>query len=279
MTARRPAGRFWPWLFYLTVFVWIVVPALWTVVQSLKAPRDIHTLQWIPWLEFEPTLETWNENWTDERLQRALFNSLLAALGSTVLAMVLGLPAAYALARARLRRVRKEDLLLFFLAQRFLPPVVVVVPLAILAQRVGLYDRLWALIFVHTAFQLPLVILIARGAVLDVPVEIEEAALVDGCSRWGVVWRVVLPVAAPGWAAAALVSFSFSWNEFVAALMLTQYRAQTLPLVVASSEDTWGLDMARVAVRGLMAVIPPLLVGLLVQRFVVRGLTLGAVKG
>ena len=273
-------GRRWAAVvFYALVTLWVGVPGCWTLAQALKEPRDVHSLRWIPWLEYRPTLATWRENLADPQLRRTLTNSLIVSLTSTALALALGCPAAYALARRRLRHVSNEDALLFFLAQRFLPPVVIAVPLAVLAQRLGLYDRLPALIAVHTAMVLPLVVLIARGAFADVPVELEQAAQLDGCSPFSALWRVALPLAAPGIAAAGLVAFGFSWNEFTATLMLTQYRAQTLPLFVASSEDTWGLDMARVAVRCLLAVLPPLAAGLAVQRFVVRGLAFGAIKG
>ncbi len=261
------------------VFIWIILPGVWTICQSLKEPRDVHTLRWIPWLEYEPTFAAWRENLGDPQLLRTLGNSVLVASATTVLVLVVGTPAAYGLARFRLPPFTSRDTLLFFLSQRFLPPVVVAVPLAVAVQSVGLYDNVVGLIVAHTAFFLPLGVLIARGAFLDIPRDLEEAALVDGCTRVQMFVRVVLPLALPGIAATALVTFGFSWNEFVAALLLTQYRAQTLPLFVAGSEDTWGLDMARVAVRGLIAVAPPLIVGLLVQRFVVRGLVMGAVKG
>ncbi len=265
--------------FYLAVGVWIIVPGCWTVAQAFKQPRDVHSLRWIPWLEYQPTLASWRETLADPQLRRTLRNSVIVSVGATTLALLLGCPAAYALARFRLRPLGAEDTLLVFLSQRFLPPVVVAVPLALMAQRVGLYDRLVALIVVHTAFVLPLVVLITRSAFLDVPPELEQAARLDGCTMVGAFVRVALPLAAPGVAAAGLIAFGFSWNEFVAALMLTQYRAQTLPLFVASSEDTWGLDMGRVAVRCLIAVLPPLAAGVAVQRFFIRGLTLGAVKG
>ncbi len=263
----------------MAVGLWVLVPGCWTLAQAFKQPRDVHSLRWLPWIEYEPSLESWRETLSDPLLQRTLRNSALVSTAATALALLLGCPAAYALARFRLWPLANEDTLLLFLSQRFLPPVVVAVPLALIAQRVGLYDRLSALIIVHTAFVLPLVVLIARNAFLDVPAELEHAAYLDGCTPVSAFVRITLPLAAPGVAAAGLVAFGFSWNEFVAALMLTQYRAQTLPLFVASSEDTWGLDMGRVAVRCLVAVVPPLVAGVTVQRFFIRGLTLGAIKG
>jgi multiple sugar transport system permease protein len=196
-----------------------------------------------------------------------------------VIALALGLPAAYALARFRFHRIPNKDLTVWFLSQRVLPPVATAVPFFIVFSSLDLLDSRIALILVNATFIMPFVVVIVRQTFQDLPIDLEEAALVDGATHFGAFARVAVPLAAPAVAAAALIMFAFAWNEYLFAVILTVKEAATMPVHIAGGVDTRGVQFWFVAVRALIAMIPPVLLALLAQRYIVRGLTLGAVKG
>lgn len=267
------------------LIVWVLFPLYWAVVNSLKAPVDVHAPGWLPFVQFRVTWDNWRRELSGNTgLVKCIGNSLRVGLGSCLLAALLGTPAGYGLARCRYQwRVgalgwRNRDLLLWFLSQRILPPVVTVIPFILVYHHAHLFDTRLGLTLVHATFALPFVVLIMRDACAELPLELEEAALVDGCSAPGVLWRVVLPLAAPALIASLLICFAFSWNEFLFALKLTQDRALTLPYYIATSEHSRGVEFWTVSIRTLVAVLPPAALALFAQRHILRGLTLGAVK-
>jgi len=272
------------WGVIIVLALWVLFPFYWAVVNSLKAPVDVHSPGFIPFVQFHVT---W-QNWRDELFGGAdilnrIRNSLLIALSSSLIALMLGAPAGYGLARYRYRlkflRWENREILLWFLSQRILPPIVTVIPFILLYVKWGLYDTILGLTLAHATFTLPFAVLIVRDAFADLPSEIEESALVDGCSPFGAFRRIALPLALPAIVAALLICFAFSWNEFLFALKLTQSNALTVPYYIATSEHSQGERFWVVSIRTLIAVLPPGVLALGAQRYILRGLTLGAVKG
>jgi multiple sugar transport system permease protein len=256
-------------------------PLYWAVSTSLRNPVDTFTVTGlgIPWVNFEPTLENWIDQLATAESRRALTNSTVIAVGASVLALLLGTPAAYALARFRFQRIPNRDITVWFLSQRVLPPVATVIPFYLVMRAVGLLDTHIALILINATFVLPFVVVIIRQTFLDLPVELEEAALVDGAGHFGSFWRIALPLAMPAIAATGLIIFAFAWNEFLFAIAISSKQAITIPVHMAGGVDSRGVQFWFMAVRAMIAMIPPVLIALLAQRFIVQGLTLGAVKG
>jgi len=260
------------------VFVFLF-PLLWTAITSVKPPTETFQSTFIPYVQFQPTLEHWaNELGRAREIVKGFKNSILISLGATVLAGALGSLAAYGLARFRFRRWRNSDMALWFLSQRFLPPIVMVIPIFVMMQRLNLVDSPLALIIANTTFTMPFVVLIMRDAFQDIPVEIEESALVDGCSRFRAFWSIALPLAAPALAAACIIVFAFTWNEFLFALVLTNRDATPMTITIAGSFEQRGVQFWKLAVRILLVMALPAILVAMVQRYIVRGLTFGAVK-
>lgn len=260
--------------------VWFL-PFYWAISLSFRRPADTFTVAGlgIPYLHYQPTLQNWRLELSVPETQRALRNSTVVAISASMLSLIIGVPAAYALARFRFRRPANEDLTLWFLSQRILPPIATYIPFLLIMRQLNLLDSIYALILVNVTFNLPFAIVIMRQAFIDLPIELEEAALVDGASYLGAFWRVALRLTAPAMAATLLIVMAFSWNEFLFALNLGVRQAKTIPVLMAGAVDTRGIQFWFVAVRTLIAIVPPVVIALLAQRYIVQGLTFGAVKG
>jgi len=256
-------------------------PIYWIIITSIKFPKDCFTLTFIPYLQFTPTPKNWIEQFetSGREIIKCLQNSLIIGVGAAALATVLGIFAGYALARFRYVRWSNRDIIVYFLSLRILPPIVVAIPWYIMVSRLGLIDTHLAVILAHAAFFLPYAVLVMRDSFRQLPIELEEAALVDGCSIWQVLMRIVLPVSAPALAAVFILIFSFSWNEFLFAFILTSENAVTFPVFIAGSLHAAGVYYWVLSVRQLLAIGPPIVIGVLMQKWIVRGLTLGAVRG
>lgn len=256
-------------------------PLYWAISTGLRRPADTFTVSGVgfPFIDFTPTLDNWISQASVPEAYQAFSNSVIISIASVLIALVLGLPAAYALARFRFRRPGNKDLTVWFLSQRVLPPVATAVPFFIVFSSLDMLDSRWALILVNATFILPFVVVIVRQTFQDLPIDLEEAALVDGATHFGAFVRVAVPLAMPAIVAAGLIMFAFAWNEYLFAVILTVKEAATMPVHIAGGVDTRGVQFWFVAVRALIAMIPPVLVALLAQRYIVRGLTLGAVKG
>ena len=221
-----------------------------------------------------------NQNCTPRvSMAPAMCTGTVIAVSAALLALGLGTPAAYAIARFEFRRWRNRDIAVWFLSQRILPPVATVIPFYLVMRTLGLLDTHLALILINATFVLPFVVVILRQTFADLPSELEEAALVDGATHWGAFWRIALPLAAPTMAATGLIIFAFTWNEFLFAVAIGSRRAITVPVHIAGAIDTRGVQFWFMGVRAMTAMIPPVLIALIAQRYIVRGLTLGAVKG
>ena len=255
-------------------------PFWWSISNSLRNPIDTFTTTGvgIPWLNFEPTLDNWTTQLAYPEAQLALYNSSFVAVLSTAIAIIVGLPAAYALARFRFRFPPNKDITIWFISQRVLPPAAAVVPFFMIWNMIGLYDTKLGMIIVQTTFVLPFVIVIVRQTFLDLPIELEEAAMVDGATHIGAFLKVAVPLSVPAIAAASLIMFTFAWNDYFFASVLTM-KNFTLPIWAASDVGTRGIHFWFMAVKCMIAIVLPLILCLLAQRYIVRGLTLGAVKG
>jgi multiple sugar transport system permease protein len=265
----------------LSVAVIWFLPFYWAISLSFRRPADTFTVAGlgIPFIHYRPTLENWITELRVPESRRALSNSTIIAVSASLVALLIGTPAAYALARFRYRRPPNENITMWFLSQRILPPIATVVPFLLIMSQLRLVDTQLSLILVNVTFNLPFAIVIMRQAFLDLPVELEEAALVDGATYFGAFINVALRLAAPAMAATLLIIYAFSWNEFLFALTLGTLEARTIPVQMAGAVDTRGIQFWFVAVRTLIAIIPPVIIALLAQRYIVQGLTFGAVKG
>jgi multiple sugar transport system permease protein len=268
-------------VFAVAVALLFVFPIYWAFSQSLRNPVDTFTVAGfgIPWVNFTPTLGNWIDQLGTPETARALYNSTLISILAAVLALILGTPAAYAIARFRFERWRNRDITVWFLSQRVLPPVATVIPFYLTMRAFGLLDTHLALILINATFVMPFVVVILRQTFLDLPVELEEAALIDGATHLGAFWRIALPLAAPSMAAAGLIIFAFTWNEFLFAVAIGSDAAITVPVHIAGAIDTRGVQFWFMGVRAMTAMIPPVIIALIAQRYIVRGLTLGAVRG
>lgn len=268
-------------LIAVVVAMIFMFPLYWAFSTSLRNPMDTFTVSGlgIPFIHFEPTLNNWIEQLATGETRRALMNSTVISIGASALALVLGAPAAYALARFHFRLPPNRDLTLWFLSQRVLPPVATVIPFYLVMRTLGLLDTYLALILINATFILPFVVVILRQTFIELPVELEEAAMVDGTGFLGAFLRVALPLAAPAMAATGLIIFAFAWNEFLFAITISSKNAITIPVHMAGAVDTRGVQFWFMAVRAMIAMIPPVLLALLAQRYIVQGLTFGAVKG
>jgi sorbitol/mannitol transport system permease protein len=263
----------------LTTLTWIVTlliftPVLLLIVTAFKT--EVEAVQSPPSLIFEPTLENIADAVSSGRYTHFLRNSVIAVSVSTVLAFIIGIPAAYALAFYPGRR--SADVSFWVLSTRFMPVVAVVVPIYVVFQQIGLRDTLQGLIILYTAMATPFVILMMRAYYLDISREIVEAAAIDGASSWRILLSVITPLSRTGIAAAAILVFIFAWNELFLGLMLTRTQAPTLPVFLASLQTSKGLYWAQMSAAALLSVWPAVLLGWLAQRNLARGLTMGAVK-
>ncbi len=256
-----------------------VTPVYWMVTISLKSEVDQFAAP-PRWLRFAPTLAHYYDAFFTRSFGHYLITSVTVAGLSTVCAVTLGTLAAYGLARFKLRAKLDQRLSLWILSTRMFPPIVTAVPLFLMMRDLRLLNTITSLVIVYTALNLPFVVWMMRGFFRELPRELEEAAMVDGDSRLGALKRVILPLVVPGLAATAVFCLIVSWNEFLLALVLTQTdAAMTLPVGIAGRVTQYEIKWGVMSAAGVVAMIPILVFAMAVQRYLVRGLSLGAVKG
>jgi multiple sugar transport system permease protein len=295
---HRPAHRAKPILsrvlIYGALVFWAFVclfPIYWTVTTSFKSALDVTQGHLVPWLDFQPDWKGWRslglspDSILETSTARAEFvsrfeNSIITTVGASLLALVLGSLAAYGLSRFRYKFgwMRNDDILFFFMSQLILPPVVLALPFLVLYKALSLLDTRLGLILLYTLTALPIVIWIMRDQFNAIPVELDEAAFVDGLSVWGAFIRIVLPLAVPGMVAAFILSLVLCWNEYFFAALLTSTDAKTLPVMVASQTGSQGINWWSMAALSTAAIAPLVIVGILLERYIVSGLTTGAGK-
>jgi multiple sugar transport system permease protein len=260
---------------------WATFPFYWAITTSLRKPAETFTVAGlaIPFVQFKPTLENWSAELKVPENLKAVKNSAVIAVTSALLATILGTMAGYGLARFQFYKIKNPDITIWFLSQRVLPPVVVAIPFFLLARQFNALDKVSTLIVLNTTFNLPFAVIIMSQLFKELPIELEQAAMVDGYSRIGAFFKVALPLSTPGLVATGIICLAFAWNEFMFALIMAQRKAITLPYIISGASDTRGIQFWFIATRALMAMVPPTILALTVQKFIVRGLTFGAVKG
>jgi multiple sugar transport system permease protein len=339
--ARRSPKALPPWgalLSYAVLSVWAVIvlfPLYWTLVTSFKIPVQVYSGPvYLPFVDYAPSLHAWRYIFVDLRNDtlRPYMNTVVVALTSSTLALVLGTAAGYGLLRFRYRprlsvillfigsallavvplakrvswplatggiggglllffllrpvvgrvgrrTVANDDIAFWMISQRILPPVAVVIPIYVMFQRLGLLDTRVALIITYTAVNLPIVVWLMRDYFRQISIELEESAAIDGASPYRIFWSIVLPLATPGLAATFLLVLVFSWNEYLLALFLTSANAQTLPLSIAAQNATRGPQWWYMSVLILIMITPVIAMAIALERYIAKGLLVGAIKG
>src|SRR6516164_889024 len=259
--------------------VFTLTPFLWAAVNSVKTLTETFEFgAFIPFLQFQPTLDSWRQVLSDPQTTNAFISSCVVSAGTTVFSLILGVPAAYALARYEFP-VKSNDIALWFLSQRVLPPAVVLVPFYLLLVQFRLIDTWVGLIFCYSTFNLAFAVVIMRDIFRDVSTEIEDAAKVEGANAWQIFWMVALPLSLDGLVVTSVLIFAFTWNEALFASALTSQDATTFSALVLASRSTRGVDFNVASVNTLIGIVPPVILYFFVQRYLARGLTFGAVKG
>lgn len=267
-------GRLIHFVGLVLVLAFTLFPFFWMVTSSLKDQSDLLASPPV-WL-FTPTLDHYREIFEDPKIISSVMHSLIIATSTTLLAVVLGAPAAYALARFEFRG--KSDLWFWFISNRMISPIVLALPVYLLAQTLGLLDTHLVLILIYLTFNLPIVVWICTDQFRSIPSELEQAARLDGASQFLIFWRIYLPLGVPGIAVSAIFSFIFSWNELLYALVLTRRAVQTAPVAATSFMSGYELPWGKIMATGTVIVLPVTIFALLVSRHMVRGLTMGATK-
>ena len=261
-------------LLLLLILLFCVFPFYWMVVTSLKT--QILALESPPVWLFEPTFGNYREVLTDDGVAHSLLNSLIVAVATTLIAVALGCPAAYALATFEFRG--KKELWFWFITNRMVSPIVLALPFFLIVRNLGLLDTHLVLILIYLTFNLPIVIWICTDQFRSIPYDLNEAALLEGASQWRVFRSICLPLAMPGVAVSAIFSFIFSWNELMYALVLTRTEARTAPAIAVSFMEGYDLPYGKIMATSTLIVIPVLVFALIASKQLVRGLTMGAVK-
>jgi sorbitol/mannitol transport system permease protein len=262
----------------LSAITWVlailfVFPLIWMVLTSFKQEADAYTDP--PRLVFGPTLDQF-AGVVDRGFLPYLANSAFVTILVTIIVLLFAIPAAYALSIAPVKGT--TNALGFFLSTKMLPIVAAIIPLYVISQNMKLLDNVWALVILYTSMNLPLAIWMMRSFFLEVPTEMMEAARVDGANLPTLLYKIILPVVAPGIAATALICVIFSWTEFFYAVNLTAARAGTVPVFLVGFITSEGLYWAQLAAAALLASLPVMIVGWIAQNHLVRGLSMGAVK-
>lgn len=294
--ARRQRVRWWAMRFvvYGLLVTWAIIsifPLFWTISTSFKTAPDVMKGNIIPWYQFAPSWLGWRSlglspdslfqtsTVRDEFMHR-LWNSIIISVTASAFAVFLGSLAAYGLSRFSYKfgYMRNSDISFFFLSQLIMPPVVLALPFLILYKQLALLDTYIGLIAVYTLMVLPIVIWIMRDQFATIPVELEEAALVDGLSIWGAFSRIIVPLVLPGMVAAFILALILCWNEYFFAALLTSTNTNTLPVMIASQTGSQGINWWSMAALSTAGILPLVFVGVLLEKHIIAGMTAGAVK-
>jgi len=281
-------------LIYGALLFWAFLclfPIYWTITTSFKTAVSVTQGHLIPWIDFTPkwigfrslglSPETiFQISTVREEFLKRFFNSVITSVSASILAVMLGSLAAYGLSRFqyKLGFVKNSDISFFFLSQMILPPVVLALPFLVLYRELALLDSAIGLVMLYALMVLPIVIWIMRDQFSTIPIELEEAGLVDGLNVWGVFMRIVLPISFPGMVAAFILCLVLSWNEYFFAALLTSADAKTLPVMVASQTGSQGINWWSMAALSTAAIAPLAIIGVFLERYIVKGLSTGAVK-
>jgi multiple sugar transport system permease protein len=275
----RGAWRYGP------IVIWaafVALPIYWMVITAFKDNTAIYNgARWLPWVDYTPTTHAWHDVLGGSAsVVSPLEHSLIISTSATVVSVLVGSLAGYGLARFQLKLGfwRNNDIAFFIISQRIMPPVVVVLAFFMLFKYVHLLDSLLGMIIVYTGFSVPLATWFMQSYFRQIPIEVEEAAYIDGDSPFTAFFRVALPLALPGLVATSLLTFSFVWNEFLFAVVLTSDKATTLPIMIAIQQGEQGTNWWNICAISMISIVPMVLFAIVLQRRLVTGLLGGALK-
>ena len=290
----RPSWVVTRFIIYGVLIIWAIIclfPIYWTITTSFKAAPDVMKGNIVPWWDYKPKWLGFKslglspntifiESTVREEFLKRFWNSTIIAVCSSIIAVMLGSCTAYGLSRFKYQFgfMRNSDISFFFLSQLILPPVVLALPFLVLYKELALLDTRIGLIALYTLTVLPIVIWIMRDQFSSIPVELEEAALVDGLSLWRAFGTIILPIALPGMVAAFIISLVLTWNEYFFAALLTSSHAKTLPVMVASQTGSQGISWWSMAALSFAAILPLIIIGIILEKFIIKGMAAGAVK-
>lgn len=275
---------------YILLIAWAIIclfPIYWLIVTSVKQPIAVFQgPTYFPWIDFQPTLNAWEQILVgrfENEVRRSWINSAIMATSSATLAVVIGSLAGYALTRFQYfvpgLKWRNNDIAFWIISQRMLPPVVVILPYIVMYRFLGLMDTHVGMILAYTVFNLPFAVWIMRDFFAGLPLDLEESALIDGASRFQAFQKIVLPLSSPGLIATFLFCLMFAWNDYLFALMLTFSRASTMPMYVAGAgSQSYGPQWWFLSALSLLTIAPMMVIALFVERYITRGLVVGAIK-
>lgn len=262
----------------------ILVPFLWLIISSLSFRVDLTTIP-LKWLPRKLNLENYKEiifgtasNSINASLRKGLLNSLIIASSATLVCLVAGSLAAYVF--SRLEFPGKSFMFSFILLSQLMPMMVLIIPIYVIFSRMGVLDTKFSLIAADCSFTLPFIIWLMRSFFESVPKDLEEMARIDGCTRYGTIFKIIIPLSTPGLAASGIFSFIIAWNEFFSALILSSTtKTKTISVIISEFSSKVGIDYVAMASAGVVASIPPVIIALIFQKYIIQGLTAGAVKG
>ena len=282
-------------IIYSLLILWAFIclfPIFWTITTSFKVASNVQKGDILPWLDFIPKWKGWRslglspdtilqESTVREEFLKRFFNTAIISTGASLLAVILGSTAAYGLSRFNYKfgPMRNPDISFFFLSQLILPPVVLALPVLVLYKELNLLDTRVGLILLYTLTVLPIVIWIMRDQFNAVPIELEEAALVDGETVWGSFTKIVLPIVMPGIVSAFILSLVLCWNEYFFAALLTSSDSKTLPVMVASQTGSQGINWWSMAALSFASIAPLVFICIFLEKYIVKGMAAGAIKG
>ncbi len=274
---KKSKNRLADMLAHIGVAIVIIVallPVVWLLMTSFKKPVDVYAMP--PKIAFTPTVENYVTLFVERNFLHYLNNSIVVSFFATFICVFLGALVSYVLSRYRIKK--KENIAFWFLSLRMLPPIAVILPYYLLFRNLGLLDSRIALVLVDITITLPFSVWMMKGFFEEVPIEYEEAAMVDGCTRFQAFLRIILPLVRPGLAATAVFSLIFTWNEFLFALIVSGEGAKTLPVGVTGFVTFEGIKWGLLAAGGVFIIAPILIASLFIQKNLIRGLTFGGIK-
>jgi multiple sugar transport system permease protein len=267
----------------ILIVVWTITPYLWLIISSISYKIDLTTVP-LKWIPRRLTLENYQglffhrgeSSFSADVFVDSLKNSAIVSISTMLLSMPVGVLAAYA--STRLKFKGNSVVMITSLVAQLIPPIILVIPLFVILRQFNLIDKTIGLILVHISIALPLIIWLMRGYFATIPYDLEDAARIDGCSRLGALVRIILPLTGPGLVSVMIFAFIASWNEYLYAYVLTRSEARTVPVIIGEFSTKLGLDYLQIAAAGVLASLPPVILALIFQKFIIKGLTGGAVK-
>jgi multiple sugar transport system permease protein len=267
----------------LLIVVWTIAPYVWLILSSLSYKIDLVTVP-LKWIPSRLTLDNYRSLFYSyggtsvnvELFIRSLKNSAIISLSTMLVCLPLGVMAAYSATRLKFKG--SNGVVLTSMITQLIPPVILVIPLYVIMRRFDLLDKQVGLILVDISIGLPLVIWMMRGYLASIPSDLEDAARIDGCTFLGALVRIILPLAGPGLVSVMIFAFIASWNEYFYSFIFTNVQAKTLPVLIGEFSTKLGLEYLKIAAAGVLASLPPVILALFFQKFIIRGLTSGSVK-